>query len=159
MIQPLDRYYAVPVYNTQEAAKAAGLNPPPFDKNKPIKTWFLPAEAARLGLNFSYSGIQKSEDGNSATVETILIPRKEVPLLNVPPGIAIGGDERIDVSYAYPIPLKPLPEGAKLVVGWGGVVSVDLPDAKDGERATTWTVADQERLKRIEALLATALGR
>lgn len=155
---PLDTFYSVPTYNTQEAARAAGLNPPPFDKNKPVKTWVLPADSVR-GLNFSYQGMQVAEDAKTAVVQTILIPRKELPVLNVPPGVALGGDERIDYSYAYPVPLKPLPEGARLVVQWGGVVSVDVPDPSDADRPASWTESDKKRLERIEILLAQALGK
>lgn len=158
MREPLDNYYAVKDYDSQEEARKAGLNPPPWDSNKPIKTWILPESAANGATFYRYKAIVKSPDGARALVEEQVVGRRELPILNVPPGSALGGEDRVDASYSVPVPIKPLPPDAQPIIVFGTIM-IERPDAIAPSTPVSYTKADQDRLARIENLLLQATGK
>lgn len=126
--------YLFPVFQTREAYKGTiGVEPPPFDPAKPVKSWFDPQAHTNPRRKIVYdnvlavaeNGMPLNDADGKPFFEPLLIDRDEAGRVNIPVKNFTGEiPEQPTIGSEVPVPLRPLTPNEELVVGFGGLVTV-----------------------------------
>jgi hypothetical protein len=143
-----------PVYETREEYReATGVEPPPFDSNKPVKLWFDPSALRSTKRKLVYENVAAyaengapliGSDGNPA-LEPLLIDRQEAGTVNIP-----SEREWSNWGIDIPVPMRPLDPGEELYFQYGGIIGVRDPS---GDAGGAFTKSDRALLRAIAAKL------
>jgi len=130
----LQSLYLFPVYQTREEYRAKrGVEAPPFDLTRPVKSWFDPAAAASPRRKLVYDNVIALADNGSPLsgpdgqpfLEPLLIDREKAATVNIPVKDFTGKiQETPTIGFEVPVPCRALSENETLVFGWGGAVQV-----------------------------------
>lgn len=164
----ISELYLFPIYNTREAYQAAtGKEPPPYDPNKPIKSWFDPAAASSPKRNMVYDRViayapngmpEVGADGKPFT-EPLILAREWAATVNISPKVfsSAGVVDPPTTGQEVPVPLRALEPGEELFLQWGGTAAVkntllfgDLPGS------STFTPHDRSLLMAIAKKVGAA---
>ncbi len=145
---PLSTLYRFPVFQTREAYQSAtGLEAPPYDASKPLKSWFDPNPAA-IGSVVLYSHPIVGLDGK-VVEEPLLLKVADAKAINIPPK-APGVPDLPAAEGEIPVPCRPLLATEQYVVGFGGIIEVrDATKVPTNSVPGGFTDADRSLLKAI----------
>lgn len=128
----LENLYLFPVYQTREAYQAAtGMETPPYNPNKRIKSWFDPEAATSTKRTIIYertlvasdSGMPLAGADGKPLLDVLAISREDAAAVNIPPkgpGIL---DQPV-MGTEVPVPLRELSTNEELFFQFGGSVAV-----------------------------------
>lgn len=158
----LQTLYLFPIFQTREEYKAVmGIDPPPFNPFKPLKSWFDPKAAENPRRKIVYDNVLALADNGTPLVdlngqpllEPLLIDREDAAVVNIPVKDFSGRiQEQHPIGHEVPVPLRPLTENEELVIGLMGLVQVRNKAAI--EETAGFTAGDRALLLAI----ATKLG-
>ncbi|MBL8178353.1 MAG: hypothetical protein JNK48_26995 [Bryobacterales bacterium] len=130
----LAHLYAFPVYQTREEYRQkTGMEAPPFDPSKPVKSWCDPAAAAATRRKLVYdnviamadSGLPLAGADGKPMLEPLMIDKDFAAVVNIPVKDFTGEiPEQKTIGVEIPVPLRALEEGEELYFGFGGVVMI-----------------------------------
>lgn len=159
-----------PVYQTCDAAVAAGVACPTYSSAKPVKSWvdLSPPQADNEG-NVRYLSICLARDRKTPAARDgkpylceFSLPAEEAGRVNIPLKDFTGKWTEQARMYEYPVPMRALAADEELYFGFGG-----LPMARKAQAVTpapaSGSSADTARLEqllievlsKIDVLLAT----
>ncbi|HUQ92612.1 MAG TPA: hypothetical protein VM120_13115 [Bryobacteraceae bacterium] len=157
------KLYLFPAYQTREAfQQATGIEPPPFDSQKPVKSWFDPQALASPRRNVIYenaiayadNGAPLADSNGKPVLESLLITRESAATVNIPPkGLDLPSIPTVGVEIA--VPLRALEPNEELYFQWGGSVAVkntELFNKAEGG----FSAEDRLLLRAIAAKLAVS---
>jgi hypothetical protein len=162
----ISNLYLFPVYQTREAYReATGVEPPPYDQNRPVKSWFDPKAAASPKrkliyenvIAFADNGVPLVGPAGEPVLEPLLIDRDEAATVNIPrkefkENVAELPQKGIEI----PVPLRALEPGEELYFQFGNTVAVKNIDLFSGlEEGFTRT--DRAMLRAIATKLGVTL--
>lgn len=132
----IQELYLFPVYTTREAFKqATGVEAPPYDMSKPIKSWFDP-EASRTPrwklmydrvIAFAPNGMPAVDGSGQPYTEPLILERDWAARVNIPPKSFDVKDHQGDqptTGQEVPVPLRALEADEELYLQFGGTVAV-----------------------------------
>lgn len=125
--------YLYPYYDTRERFQAeTGMEPPPFNPDKPPKYWFDPEAAHSQKRSILYENVLaiseqghvlKGEDGRPL-LEPLLLKKDEAASVNIP--LKLVANEPGAAVPAVPVPLRALHEDEELAFdAFAGVVVIN----------------------------------
>lgn len=133
----LANLYLFPVYQTREEYRQkTGMEAPPFDPTKPVKSWFDPTAASSTRRKLVYdnvvaiadNGLPLADTSGHPMLEPLMIDREFAAVVNIPVKDFTGQiQEAHPVGVEIPVPLRALDPGEELFFGFGGVVMVRNP--------------------------------
>lgn len=146
-----------PVYQTREAYKqATGMEAPPYDQSKPIKSWFDPKAAANPSRKIVYDQVIAYADNGAPLAsaegkpmfEPLLIDRAVAATVNIP----VKGREipdQVPTGFEVPVPLRALEPDEELYFQFGGSVAVKNKKLFGQLETGGFTAADRALLQAI----------
>lgn len=152
--------YLYPVFQTREAYKqATGMDAPPYDTNKPIKSWFDPAAMSNPKRKIIYDNVIAFADNGAPltgpdgkpVLEPLMLDREDAARVNIPikaPGLP---DQPV-TGLEIPVPLRPLEPNEELYFQFGGIVAVKNTDLF-GKLETGFSIEDRALLRAIAGKL------
>lgn len=161
-----------PVYQTCEAAAAAGVPCPLYDVSKPVKSWVDPnPPAADREGNIKYLSICLARDRKTPAVQDgkpflceFTMAVDEARRLNIPQKDFSGRIQEPVQMFERPVPMRMLLPSEELYFGFGGLPMVRNADAVPAPVTGSAAASDIARLEqllqtllaKVEILLATA---
>jgi hypothetical protein len=154
----ISNLYLFPVYQTREAYRqATGMEPPPYDENKPVKSWFDPRAMENPRRKIVYetviayaaNGAPLVGPDGKPVLEPLVIDREFAATVNIAPK-AVG--LKPDVPYTgeeIPVPIRPLEPNEELYFQFGGTVAVKNKELFGKLSESGFTVEDRTLLRRI----------
>jgi hypothetical protein len=149
--------YLFPVYQTREAYKqATGVEAPPYDPTKPLKSWFDPKAAESTSRKLVYerviayadNGMPLASLDGKPVLEPLLIDRLVAATVNIPPkGPNI--PDAPTTGLEIPVPLRALYADEELYFQFGGSVAVKNKALFGQLEAGNFTAADRALLQAI----------
>lgn len=148
--------YLFPVYQTREAYRqATGVEPPPYDPNRPLKSWFDPHAATSPSRKILYDRvIAAAEDGaplvgpdSKPILEPLMLDKSVAGSVNIPfkaPGVP----DQPTTGIEIPVPLRPLFANEELYFQFGGSVAVRNKDLF-GKSEIGFSTSDRALLQAI----------
>ncbi|MCS7025598.1 MAG: hypothetical protein NZV14_12430 [Bryobacteraceae bacterium] len=161
----ISHLYLFPVYQTREAFRqATGLEPPPYDEKKPIKSWFDPRALENPRRKIIYENVIGYASNGAPLVgpdgkpvlEPLVLDREFAATVNIPPK-APGVPDLPHTGEEIPVPLRPLEPNEELFFQFGGSVAVKNKDLFQ-KLAESAGFSEQDRLllRKIAAKLGVA---
>jgi hypothetical protein len=161
---PLNSLYLFPVFQSRaEYFNVTGEQAPPWNPNKPVKTWFDPEARKTTRRTIIYdSALMYHENGalvvdpsGQPVLDTLALLKEEAGQVNMLP------DEKM-VDYGWgskvaqiPVPLRKLNSNEELVITFGSVVAVrDKSAAID--TPVHFTTSDRLLLQKIAQKLGVS---
>jgi len=154
----ISNLYLFPVYQTREAYRqATGKEPPPYDENKAVKSWFDPraTEDPRRKIvyenviAYAANGAPLVGPDGKPVLEPLLIERDFAATVNIAPK-AVG--TLPDVNYTgeeIPVPLRALEPNEELFFQFGGSVAVKNKELFGKLSEGGFTAEDRMLLRKI----------
>lgn len=161
---PLNTLYLFPVFQTREEYfNATGEQAPPWNPNKPVKTWFDPAarKSTRRTIIYDYS-LMYHENGTLVLdktghplLDTLALLKEDAAQVNMLPD-----EKQVDYGWgsrvaSIPVPLRQLNPSEELVLTFGNVVAVRDKSASVSD-PTAFTFSDRQLLEKIAQKLGVA---
>ncbi|MBL8229015.1 MAG: hypothetical protein JNL98_11075 [Bryobacterales bacterium] len=132
----ISNLYLFPVYQTREAYRqATGMEPPPYDENKPVKSWFDPRAMENSRRKIVYENVIAYAANGAALVgpdgkpvlEPLMIDRDFAATVNIAPKAA-GVPDVPHTGEEIPVPIRALEPNEELYFQFGGSVAVKNKD-------------------------------
>lgn len=154
---PINDLYLFPFFQTRdEYFQSTGEEAPPWDPNKPVKSWFDPAARNTNRRTFLYdvvlmydkNGMVLSDAAGKPQTEQLALLREDAAQVNILPRekmIDYGPGSRV---APIPVPMRPLKDTEELVFTFGGVVAVRMKDFYKNT-VNAFTIADRKLLEKI----------
>lgn len=130
----LANLYLFPVYQTREEYRQkTGMEAPPFDPTKPVKSWCDPAAAAATRRKLVYdnviamadTGLPLADANGNPMMEPLMIDKDFAAVVNIPVKDFTGRiPEQASTGVEIPVPLRALEAGEELIFGFGGIVMI-----------------------------------
>ena len=162
----LANLFLFPIYQTREEFRMkTGIEAPPFDASKPIKSWFDPSASASTRRKLIYdnvialadNGMPLASPEGAPMMEPLMIDRDFAAVVNSPVKDFTGKIQEQPVSSVeIPVPLRALEPGEVLSFGFGGAVVVRNQRVSE-EAAVGFMYGDRELLRAIASKLGVPL--
>jgi hypothetical protein len=131
MIRSHSKLFQFQVYNTREAAEAAGHKPPPYTQTKAVKSWVDPTpptsdeydevEYVMLATDRQGRGEVALLDSNGKPyLRKYRMPRSEAMTLNIPPK-ALDKPDLPQPLGEWNVPCRALESDEELMLSFGGI--------------------------------------
>lgn len=158
----ISNLYLFPVYQTREAYRqATGLEAPPYDPNRPLKSWFDPKAMDNPRRKIIYENvIAYAENGaplvgpdGKPLLEPLVIDKDFAAVVNIPfkaPGVP----DQPTTGLEIPAPLRAVEETEELFFQFGGTVAVKNKAAFAELEVGGFSVSD----RRLLLAMADKLG-
>ena len=162
-IYGISQLYLFPVFQTREAYRlATGMEAPPYDASKPLKSWFDPRALDNPRRKVIYENVIAYAANGAPLVgpdgkpvlEPLVIDKEIAAAVNIPrkgPGIP----EQPVTGQEIPVPMRPLAANEEFFFQFGGSVAVRNTDLVDSLESG-FTVRDRTLLKAIADKLGIA---
>lgn len=149
--------YLFPVYQTREAyQQATGMEAPPYDPTKPIKSWFDPKAAENPSRKIVYDRVIALADNGAPlasldgkpVLEPLLMDRPIAATVNIP---VKGRDipDQVPTGFEVPVPLRALDADEELYFQFGGSIAVKNKKLFGQLETGGFTAADRALLQAI----------